>query len=191
MNPHDSHRVPDVSVILGVGNHEDRVGHRVRALAEHLGRLGLDFEIIAVNDGSADNSVAVLSLLAARMPELRVIGRDHHGRAFARGAIDAQGATLVLMAGGDTSPLSPLAWALGRLGAGRDAVLLRGRYIVARRMAALRVLERASGSFPAFERAFERRARASELCVVGTRPKARPGVLGLVGGALEALRRAA
>ena len=60
---------------------------------------------------------------------------------------------------------------LSRLAAGREAVILRGRYIVARRLMALPVIVRASGPGLLFEPIFERRAQELGIDVVGSRPK--------------------
>src|SRR5690242_21916555 len=88
---------PEISVVLAVGNDEDRVGHQIRSVASHLGRLGLAFEIVAVNDGSTDNSLSIATLLAATVPELRVLARNVAGRAFLRGASEARGGVVVLL----------------------------------------------------------------------------------------------
>jgi hypothetical protein len=50
-------------------------------------------------------------------------------------------------------------------------VILRGRYIVARRLMALPVIVRASGPGLLFEPIFERRAQELGIDVVGSRPK--------------------
>jgi hypothetical protein len=50
-------------------------------------------------------------------------------------------------------------------------VILRGRYIVARRLMALPVIVRASGPGLFFESLFERRAQDLGIDVVGSRPK--------------------
>ncbi len=62
----------DVSVILPFGDDEEAVGIAVRGTGEHLRGLGLGFEILAIDEDSGDNSHAVLALLRAEVPELRV-----------------------------------------------------------------------------------------------------------------------
>jgi hypothetical protein len=166
-----SSQEPEISVVLAVGNDEDRVGHQIRSLASHLGRLGLAFEIVAVNDGSTDNSLSIATLLALTVPELRVLARNVAGRAFLRGTSEARGAVVVLLSTSRAASLAPLGWALSRLAAGREAVILRGRYIVARRLMALPVIVRASGPGLFFESLFERRAQDLGIDVVGSRPK--------------------
>jgi cellulose synthase/poly-beta-1,6-N-acetylglucosamine synthase-like glycosyltransferase len=162
---------PEISVVLAVGNAEDTVGHQIRCVAGHLRRLGLTFEILAVNDGSSDNSLSIVTLLAASVPELRVLSRNVHGRAFQRGTSEACGVAVVLLDAGRTVSFAPLGWALSRLAGGREAVILRGRYIVARRLRALPVIVRASGPGLLFEPIFERRAQELGIDVVGSRPK--------------------
>ena len=162
---------PEISVVLAVGNAEDEVGHQIQQVAGHLRRLGHSFEILVVNDGSSDNSLSIATLLAASVPELRVLARDVAGRAFLRGTSEARGGAVVLLEAGRTVSFAPLGWALSRLAAGREAVILRGRYIVARRLLALPVIVRASGPGLLFEPVFERRAQELGIDVVGSRRK--------------------
>ena len=162
---------PEISVVLAVGNHEDSIGHLIRSVAAHLQRLGRSFEILAVNGGSSDNSLSIATILADSIPQLRVLSREAGGRPFLRGASEARGAALVLLETGRSVSLAPLGWALSRLAAGRDAVVLRGRYVVARRLAALPVIVRASGPGLLFEAVFERRAQELGIDVVGSRPR--------------------
>jgi hypothetical protein len=169
-----SHRTqaqPEISVVLAVRDNEERVGHQIRTVARHLRELGRTFEILAVNDASSDNSLSVATLLAASIPELRVLPRNVSGRAFLRGASEARGAIVVLLEASRTVSFAPLGWALSRLAAGREAVILRGRYIVARRLMALPVIVRASGPGLLFEQVFERRAQELGIDVVGSRQR--------------------
>src|SRR5262245_25132827 len=138
------HSEPELSVVIAVGDHEDSIGHLIRNVASHLTSLGRSFEILIVNSGCGDNSLSIASLLAGTMPELEVLARDAAGRAFLRGTSEARGSVVVLLDASRPLSLAPLGWALGRLAAGRDAVVLRGRYVVARRLAVLPVIVRAA-----------------------------------------------
>jgi hypothetical protein len=162
---------PEISVVLSVSNVEDKVGHQIRRVADHLRGLGVAFEILAVNDGCSDNSLSIAALMASTIPELRVLTRNVAGRAFLRGTSEARGAVVVLLEASRTVSFAPLGWALSRLAAGREAVILRGRYIVARRLMALPVIVRASGPGLLFEPIFERRAQELGIDVVGSRRK--------------------
>jgi hypothetical protein len=165
------HPGPAISIVIAVGNHEDSIGHLIRSVSAHLGRLGRSFEILAVNAGSSDNSLSIASILARSVPELRVLGRESVGGPFLRGSSEAKGDVVVLMDAGRPASLAPLGWALSRIAVGRDAVVLRGRYVVARRLAALPVIVRASRPGLLFEAVFERRAQELGVDVVGSRPR--------------------
>jgi hypothetical protein len=172
---------------LSVRDDEDLIGHQVHAVAKHLVGMGLDFEIVAVNDGSVDNSMPMLELLASRMPALRIVRANAAGRAFLRGASEARGAIVVLLEASRPVSLGPLAWALSRLAAGREAVILRGRCIVARRLLALPVIVRATGPGLLFERVFERRAQDLGIDVVGSHPIRKDSVSRLLAPVLKFL----
>ena len=88
----------DVSVILPFGDDEEFVGIAVRRTAEHLRALGLSFEILAIDEDSGDNSHAVLALLRAEVPELRVTHAPGRGRGVDAGAARAQGTLIVVSA---------------------------------------------------------------------------------------------
>jgi hypothetical protein len=169
--PQRTYSEPELSAVIAVGNHEETIGHQIRSLATHLSSLGRPFEIVAVNAGSNDNSLSIATLLVGPIPELRVLGRDAGGRAFLRGSSEARGDVVVLLDAGKPAPLAPLAWALSRIRGGRDAVVLRGRYVVARRLKALPIIVRASGPGLLFEPVFERRAQELGVDIVGSRPR--------------------
>lgn len=178
---------PEVSVVLSIGDDEELVGHQVRTITNHLQSLGRTFEILAVNDGSRDNSLAILELLASRMPRLRILRANVAGRAFLRGASEARGSTVVLCEGARPLFLGALGWALERLDRGREAVILRGRYIVARRLLTLPIIVRATGPGLLFERVFEQRAQDLGIDVVGSRPAPTGSMSRLLGPVLRFL----
>src|SRR3954465_6800079 len=122
---HRSPLGPEISVVVAIRNDEEAVGHHLKAIASHLRAFERTFEIVAVNDGSRDNSLSIASLLVPQMAELRVLGSNVSGRAFLRGASEARGSVLVLMEASKVVSLAPLGWALSRLEAGREAVILR------------------------------------------------------------------
>src|SRR5688572_3632221 len=75
-----SKRLPEISVVLAVRNSEDVIGSGTRRVVDHLRELSLAFEVVGVNAGSWDTSFQVLRLLAAQVPELRLIEKDMTGR---------------------------------------------------------------------------------------------------------------
>jgi cellulose synthase/poly-beta-1,6-N-acetylglucosamine synthase-like glycosyltransferase len=178
---------PEISVVLSIRADEEVVGHQIRTITSHLKALGRTFEIVAVNDGSRDNSLAMLELLAARTPGLRILRANASGRAFLRGASEARGSVVVLCEGSQPLFLGALGWALGRLEAGREAVILRGRYIVARRLLTLPIIVRATGPGLLFERVFEQRAQDLGIDIIGSRPPDHGGMARLLGPVLRFL----
>ena len=129
----------DVSVILPFGDDEEAVGVAVRRTAEYLRGLGLAFEILAIDEDSGDNSHAVLALLRAEVPELRVTHASGRGRGVDVGAARAQ-ATLLVVSTPDvaSASLDGVGDACRRLLADDgDAEVALGRYTVAHRVRAL------------------------------------------------------
>src|SRR5260221_12162571 len=129
----------DVSVILPFGDDEEAVGIAVRRTAEHLRGLALSFEILAIDEDSGDNSHAVLALLRAEVPELRVTHASGRGRGVDVGAARAQGTLLVVSTPDVASAsLDGVGDACRRLLANDgDAEVALGRYTVAHRVRAL------------------------------------------------------
>src|SRR5215203_5789101 len=89
--------VPLLSVVIAVREGEETVGRDVRRIADHLRATRVSFEILAVNDGCCDNSLAVLRLVAAQLPELRLLTGDASGRAFRRAMTEARGDLVALL----------------------------------------------------------------------------------------------
>jgi hypothetical protein len=129
----------DVSVILPFGDDEEAVGIAVRRTAEYLRALSLSFEILAIDEDSGDNSHAVLALLRADVPEVRVTHAPGRGRGVDVGAARAQG-TLLIVSTPDvaSASLDGVGEACRRLLAGDgDAEIALGRFTVAHRIRSL------------------------------------------------------
>jgi hypothetical protein len=147
-----------LSIVLPFADDEERVGEACRRLAAHCRALGLAFELVALDEGSGDNSHAVLALLRAELPELRVVPAAAH-RAFAIGTRIARGRALLLIdPAAVVRSLAPLARALGRLAAGADLVILPGRFVVAQRTRVLDLVDPVRARGAGFERRLARRA---------------------------------
>ena len=157
----------DVSVILPFGDDEEFVGIAVRRTAEHLRGLGLTFEIIAVDEDSADNSHAVLALLRGEVPELRVTHASARGRGIDVGAGRAQG-TLLVVASPDvaSASLDGVGEACRRLLANEgDAEVALTKYTVAHRIRALAAFRGARLIGPAMHRRLVKRLQVQNLAV--------------------------
>ena len=92
----------DLSVIVPLYNEEESVAPLYRAVVAALDALGLHYELILVDDGSTDGTVARARQLAERDDRLRLlILRANFGQtaAMAAGIDHAQGEVLVTMDG--------------------------------------------------------------------------------------------
>lgn len=131
---------PPVSVLIPCHNEGDNVDETIGAA---LAQQYPDFEVIAVNDGSRDNTAEKLDLLAARHPRLRVIHLDRNlgkANALRMGALAARSEYLVCIDG--DALLEPhavhwLAWHLAsgpRVGAVTGNPRIRNRSTVLGRL---------------------------------------------------------
>src|SRR5712692_8485144 len=88
----------DLSVVIPVRNEEASLEELLRELTETLGAWGRSYEIIVIDDGSTDESFAILSRLQAIDSRVRVIRfRRNFGQtaAFSAGFAHARGAVIV------------------------------------------------------------------------------------------------
>jgi glycosyltransferase involved in cell wall biosynthesis len=91
---------PLLSIVIPLYNEEESIPHLHQGLSSALIAYGKPYEIIIVDDGSKDNSFALLSQAAAQDPSLTVIRlRRNFGQtaAFAAGFDRARGDVIVTM----------------------------------------------------------------------------------------------
>jgi glycosyltransferase involved in cell wall biosynthesis len=158
----------DVSAIVPFADDEDVIGAAVHRIASLLRELGLGFEILAVDESSGDNSHAVLALLRAQVPELRVVHAPGRGRGFDTGIARAQGRVVWLITpGAAIQPMAGFARALDQIRdegpAGKDAAVIRGRFAVAHRTRALDVTAGLRGTGDVYYRRLAKRLTARGL----------------------------
>jgi glycosyltransferase involved in cell wall biosynthesis len=98
----------DLSVIIPVYNEEECIGPTIRELCGVLQTLGLRSEVIAIDDGSTDQTRASLSRLAVEFPVLRALTitpNSGQSAALGVGFREARGAAVVTMdADGQNDP---------------------------------------------------------------------------------------
>ncbi len=98
----NKHKAPtlDISIVLPVYNEAESLPSLIPELTDALGQLGRSYEIVAVDDGSSDDSVPVLRRLQEGEPHLRIVQfRRNFGQtaAFAAGFDYAQGEIIITM----------------------------------------------------------------------------------------------
>lgn len=92
----------DLSVIVPLYNEEECVTLLYEAIVKSVDTMGIDYEILFVDDGSKDKTVPIASALAAKDKRLRVVKfRRNYGQtpAMAAGIDNANGKILVTMDG--------------------------------------------------------------------------------------------
>ena len=89
----------ELSVIIPAYNEEAVIGHTIDAVARYLQEIGLSHELLIIDDGSTDRTVAIAHDRAAQMTALRVLAGGHQGKggAVRRGMREARGTYLLFL----------------------------------------------------------------------------------------------
>src|SRR3989338_4242379 len=91
-----------ISAVIPFFNEAENVASVIKELYEVLCAGGLNFEIIAVDDGSNDGTVNELTKLRAKIPELHILkmrGNGGQTRAMAAGITNAKGDWILTLDG--------------------------------------------------------------------------------------------
>jgi dolichol-phosphate mannosyltransferase len=91
---------PTLSLVLPIYNEEDVIPELHRRLQDFLARLGLDAEVLFVNDGSRDRSMELLRDIAASEKRYRILSFARnfgHQTAITAGVDYARGKAVVVM----------------------------------------------------------------------------------------------
>ncbi len=91
---------PTLSLVLPIYNEEDVIPELHRRLQDFLAKLGVDAEVLFVNDGSRDRSMELLRDVAAAEPRYRILGFARnfgHQTAITAGVDYARGKAVVVM----------------------------------------------------------------------------------------------
>jgi glycosyltransferase involved in cell wall biosynthesis len=115
-----------LSVIVPLYNEEESVTPLYEKIVAAVQPLGLDFEILFVDDGSRDNTVPVATLIANRDKRLRIVKfRRNYGQtpAMAAGIDHARGRYLITMDGDLQNDPEDIPRFLEKLDEGYDIVV--------------------------------------------------------------------
>ncbi|HKQ12355.1 MAG TPA: glycosyltransferase family 2 protein [Steroidobacteraceae bacterium] len=121
-----SARGPALSVIVPLYNEQESVQPLYEAIVRAVEPLGRPFEMVFVDDGSKDDTVALAAALARRDSRLRIVKfRRNYGQtaAMAAGIEHARGEVLVTMDGDLQNDPADIALLLEQIEAGFDLVV--------------------------------------------------------------------
>lgn len=100
--------MPDVSVVIPVYNESLHIEEALTSVAR---QEGLSFEVVLIDDGSTDDTLAIAQRLAAQFPVIKVFRNPKKSKVSAvnYGVEMAQGSYVCLFAGDDVMPAGSLA----------------------------------------------------------------------------------
>src|SRR5690606_5903143 len=117
---------PFLSVIVPFYNEEENIERMYAAIVAALEPIGRSFEMLLVNDGSRDNTLALAIGLAQRDERVRIVNfRRNYGQtpAMAAGIEQARGEILVTMDGDLQNDPADIAHFLDKIEEGYDIVV--------------------------------------------------------------------
>lgn len=158
-----------LTVILLLRNREPAVAGMVRVAVE-LGRATAgagNFEVLALDEHSGDNTLALLSVLHGRVPELRTLQEVREGTAVATAARMARGEQCICF---DRVVDPELArWGVRQLAGGNRAAVVPGEILAVEARLGAHVLGNLYGGLVSAQQAVTR-----ELAARGSRAVTRP-----------------
>ncbi len=121
----DGEHLTGVSIVIPVYNESERIARSLEAVADFLDRSVIDAEVIVADDGSTDETRAIVAALAGRFRDLRVLALPHGGKARAvlAGLAEATKPVIGFMDADLATPLPNLHVALDRLASGADVAI--------------------------------------------------------------------
>lgn len=152
-----------VSVILPVRDMERAVASMVRSAAriqQHLGSPEgeeISFELLALDERSGDNTLSVLSVLHAQIPNLRTLQDVEVGTSIRRAAKVARGDVWLFI---DHAVDPELAgWAISQILSGQRAAVVPGELLAVDRVVGIAVLHELTGGLVSAQNAVVRYLR--------------------------------
>ncbi len=123
--------IPDVSVIIPAYNEEQRLAPTLERIHHFLAAGPLTWEIVVVDDGSKDGTVALARRMAEDIPHLRVVVQPRNrgkGAAVRAGMLAARGRIRVMCDADCSMPPEEMPKLLARIASGEAEIAIGSRY---------------------------------------------------------------
>jgi len=112
----------ELSIVIPAYNEAGRIGPTLDAACTYLAEAGLSGEVIVVDDGSSDDTAAVVARLAESRPAVRLVrnGRNRgKGYTVRHGVLEARGAVVLFADADGSTPMAEASKLLAALGPGK------------------------------------------------------------------------
>jgi dolichyl-phosphate beta-glucosyltransferase len=118
---------PYLSLIVPAYNEDTRLEATLRAITDYLQAQAYSWELLIIDDGSVDATLALAEAFGVAHPALaiRVVANPHRGKAYAvRTGVEAARGKIIGFTDADlATPIDTLADAIGQFAAGADVVI--------------------------------------------------------------------
>jgi glycosyltransferase involved in cell wall biosynthesis len=117
---------PVYSIVIPAYNERERIGASLDRVLEFLTEANWEAEVVAVNDGSRDDTAAIVRQYAARDRRVRLVenpGNRGKGYSVRHGMLEARGAWLVFSDADLSSPIREAARLIAALREGNDVAI--------------------------------------------------------------------
>jgi len=123
----------DLTLVIPAFNEAERIEATLRDVAAYLDGLGADYELLVVDDGSTDGTVALIESLQAEFPPLRcLVSATNRGKGHAvrQGMLAAQGRVRLMLDADGAMPPTELFKLIDPLRRGDADVAIGSRYVM-------------------------------------------------------------
>ncbi len=104
-----------LSVVIPAFNEQQRLPITLKEIRPYLDDKNMEYEVLVVDDGSADDTVKICRELEKKWPQLRCLYDDgHHGKGACvkRGCLVAKGEDVLVMDADHPTPIDTYDWML-------------------------------------------------------------------------------
>ena len=121
----DASEIPRLSVVIPAFNEAGRIVSTLHSVVAYLREQTYTWEILVVDDGSQDDTAALVSAAAQNLDGIRLLRMEHYGKGWAvrAGMLEARGAYRFMCDADLAMPIEWLQEFLEKMDAGADIVI--------------------------------------------------------------------